>query len=90
MLNVPNPYPFFNCEKDIKITEIFSTTVNYSIGWLSESNVTIQDSLLFQLSKTLALLSNMMSERFILTSSPIHIEKIKNIRIQQMRSHLIY
>src|SRR5581483_2842561 len=87
MLNAPNPCPFSNCEKNVEITEIFSTTVNYPIGHLPESNIIIQDSPLFQSSRTLAL-TNMMSERFILTSPSIYIEGVENIGIQQMESQL--
>ena len=87
MLNVPNPCPFPNCGKNVEITEIFSTTVNYPIGRLPESNVIIQDSPLSQSSGTSAL-TNVMSERFILTSPPMRMEGVENIGIQQMRSQL--
>ncbi|GES82546.1 hypothetical protein GLOIN_2v1843153 [Rhizophagus clarus] len=87
MLNIPNPCPFPNCERNVEITEIFSTSVNYPIGRLPESNVTIQDSPLFQSSGT-STLTNMMSEGFILTSPPMRIEGVENIGIQQMRSQL--
>jgi len=87
MLNVPNPCPFPDCGKNVEITEIFSTTVNYPIGRLPESNVIIQDSLLSQSSGTSAL-TNMMSERFILTSPPMRMEGVENIGIQQMGSQL--
>ncbi|RGB30430.1 hypothetical protein C1646_765343 [Rhizophagus diaphanus] len=46
MLNILNPCPFPDCKKNVEITEIFSTTVNYPIGRLLESNVIIQDLLL--------------------------------------------
>ncbi|RGB40467.1 hypothetical protein C1646_753311 [Rhizophagus diaphanus] len=85
MLNVPNPCPFPDCGKNVEITEIFSTTVNYPIGRLPESNVIIQDSPLSQSSGTSAL-TNTMSERFILTSPPMRMEG--NIGIQQMGSQL--
>ena len=87
MLNVPNPCPFPNCGKNVEITEIFSTTVNYPIGRLPESNVIIQDSPLSQSSGTSAL-TNVMSERFILTSPPMRMEGVENIGIQQMGSQL--
>ncbi|CAB4429396.1 unnamed protein product [Rhizophagus irregularis] len=87
MLNVPNLCPFPDCEKNVKITEIFSTTVNYLIGRLPELNVIIQNPLLSQSSETLAL-TNMISKRFILTSPPMYMEGIENIEIQQMGSQL--
>ncbi|GET03042.1 hypothetical protein GLOIN_2v1769762 [Rhizophagus clarus] len=87
MLNIPNPCPFPNCGRNVEITEIFSTSVNYPIGRLPKSNVTIQDSPLFQSSGT-STLTNMMSEGFILTSSPMRMEGVENIGIQQMRSQL--
>ncbi|CAB4494870.1 unnamed protein product [Rhizophagus irregularis] len=87
MLNIPNPCPFLDCGKNVEITEIFSTTVNYLIGRLPESNVTIQDSPLSQSSRTLAL-TNTMSERFILTSPPMCMEGVENIETQQMGSQL--
>ncbi|EXX79201.1 hypothetical protein RirG_007950 [Rhizophagus irregularis DAOM 197198w] len=64
---------------NIEITEIFSTIVNYPIGQLPESNVIIQDSPLFQSSRTLAL-TNMMSKR--------RMEGVENIGTQQMGSQL--
>ncbi|RGB27518.1 hypothetical protein C1646_718396, partial [Rhizophagus diaphanus] len=73
MLNIPNPCSFPNCRKNVETTDIISTTLNYLIGRLPESNITIQDSPLFQSSGTSAL-TNMMSKRFILTSPPMHME----------------
>ncbi|RGB22043.1 hypothetical protein C1646_776757 [Rhizophagus diaphanus] len=70
MLNISNPCSFPNCRKNVETTDIISTTVNYLIGRLPESNITIQDSPLFQSSGTSAL-TNIMSERFILTFPPM-------------------
>ena len=39
MLNVPNPCPSPNCGKNVEITEIFSTTVNYPIGYYSRFTI---------------------------------------------------
>ncbi|CAB4480796.1 unnamed protein product [Rhizophagus irregularis] len=61
--------------------------LNYLIGRLLELNVIIQDSPLSQSSRTSALTST-MSERFILTSSPMCMEGVENIGTQQMGSQL--
>src|SRR6266540_3684156 len=69
LLTMLNTCPFPDCEKNVDIIELFSTTNQES---------------------PISALSNMMSERFILSSPIIWMEEIENTGFQQVRSYLRY